>query len=194
MQNSDLKITTHNCNQESMSYYLKTRETIHGLDQLIASAIAQSVTMITASLTLGVILYEKIDNPLHSTLLALLLTFIAFLITYNAQRRITFYSQLLEQTVNVAKKLEDVLIKQDEVKLSKQIEDKVQFAGYGGVRIYLRSIKVFYLIEIGLALYFLIFAIITLSCNGDEASGSRMLPYSISTLGKGIRLICNVWP
>jgi hypothetical protein len=193
MPDPDIKITTSNCNQESMSYYLKTRETIHGLDQLIASAIAQSVTMITASLTLGVILYEKIDNPLHSTLLALLLTFIAFLITYNAQRRITFYSQLLEQTVMVAKKLEDVLIKHDDVKLSKQIEDKVQFAGFGGVRIYQRSIKVFYLIEIGLVLYFVIFALITLSCNGDEAGGARMLPYSISTLGKGIQLISNVW-
>lgn len=194
MPDPDSKITTDNCNQESMSYYLKTRETIHGLDQLIASAIAQSVTMVTASLTLGVILYEKIDNPLHSTLLALLLTFIAFLITYNAQRRITFYSQLLEQTVKVAEKLEDVLIKKDDVKLSKQIEDKVQFAGFGGVRIYLRSIKVFYLIEIGLVLYFLIFALITLSCNGDESSGARMFPHSISTMGKGIQLISSVWP
>jgi hypothetical protein len=33
MPDPDSKITTDNCNQESMSYYLKTRETINGLDQ-----------------------------------------------------------------------------------------------------------------------------------------------------------------
>jgi hypothetical protein len=145
-----------------MSYYLKTRETIHGLDKLIASAIHQSVTMITASLTLGVVLYEKIDDPLHSTILALLLTIIAFIITYNVQRRIKFYSDMLTQAILVADRLEDSLISDHEVKLTRQIEENVPLAKIGGVGIYLTSSKVFYLIEGILFLYFSIRAVVML--------------------------------
>lgn len=156
----DSKITAPACDSESMSYHLNTRDTIQGLDRLIAPAIYQSVTMITASLTLAVVLYEKIDNLLHSTILALLLTIIAFIITFNVQRRIKFCSDILTQAIGVAVKLENSLISSDEIKLTLQIERNVPFARIGGVSIYLTSSKVFYLIEAILFLYFSINAVI----------------------------------
>jgi hypothetical protein len=161
----DSQITVPGCDSESMSYYINTRDTIHGLDKLIASAIYQSVTMITASLTLAVVLYEKIDNPLHSTILALLLTIIAFIITFNVQRRIKFYSDLLTQAIGVALKLENSLISDDQLKLTLWIERNVPFAKIGGVIIYLTSTKVFYLIEAILFFYFSINAVIMLLNN-----------------------------
>jgi hypothetical protein len=145
-----------------MSYYLKLRDTIHGIDKLIASAIHQSVTMITASLTLGVILYEKLGDLLNSTILALLLTIAAFWITLNAKRRIRFYSEMLNQTVKAAGDLEDLLISSDEVKITRQIQKKVKYSAIGGVNIYLASSHVFYVIEAALFIYFSVNAILML--------------------------------
>lgn len=152
----DSKITAPGCDSQAMSYYLKTRDTIHGLDNLISSAIHQSVTMITAALTLAVVLYEKLGNPSQSTVSALLLTVIAFIITFNAQRRIKFYSDILHQAIGVAKELEKSLIpdESESVRLTGKIEAEVPLAEFGGVSIYLTSTKVFYLIEALLLLYF----------------------------------------
>jgi hypothetical protein len=151
---SNSKITTPACDSDSMSYYVNTRGTIQGLDKLIASTIHQSVTMITASLTLGVLLYEKIANPSHAAILALLLTAIAFIITFNVQRRIMFYSDMLTQAIGVADKLENYLISDEHVKLTRQIEQEVPISKIGGVDIYLLSTKIFYAIEAILFLYF----------------------------------------
>jgi len=156
---SNSKITTPACDSVSMSYYLNARETIHGLDNLIASAIHQGVTMITAALTLAVLLYEKLGSPSHSVAPALLLTIIAFFITLNANRRVSLYTRLLGETVEAAKNLEEKLISDKEVRITHRIEEQVKYAGLTGRRIYLRSIIVFYWIEAVLVLYFLIDAI-----------------------------------
>jgi hypothetical protein len=150
----DSQITVPGCDSQAMSYYLKTRDTIHGLDNLISSAIHQSATMVTAALTLAVVLYEKLGSPSQSTVPALLLTVIAFIITFNAQRRIKFYSDMLSQAIGVAKELEKSLIPEESIRLTGRIEAKVPLAQFGGVNIYLTSTKVFYLIEALLFLYF----------------------------------------
>ena len=159
----DSKITTDACDAQSMSYYLKLRDLIHGVDKLIASAIHQSVTMITASLTLGVILYEKLGDPQNATILALLLTIAAFWITLNAKRRIRFYSEILNHAVKAAADLEDILISSDDVKITRLVQKNIKYSAIGGVNIYLASSHVFYVIEAALFLYFSVNAILMLS-------------------------------
>ena len=156
------KITTDSCDAQSMSYYLKLRDLIHGVDKLIASAIHQSVTMITASLTLGVILYEKLGDRLNATILALLLTIAAFWITLNAKKRIRFYSEILNQAVKVAGDAEDSLIASPDMRITRRIAKEVKYSDIGGVNIYLASSHVFFVIEAALFLYFSVNAIIML--------------------------------
>ena len=159
------KITADSCDAQSMSYYLKLRDLIHGVDKLIASAIHQSVTMITASLTLGVILYEKLGDPLNATILALLLTIAAFWITLNAKKRIRFYSEILNQAVKVAGDAEDSLIASPDMRITRRIAKEVKYSDIGGVNIYLASSHVFFVIEAALFSYFSVNAIVML-CRG----------------------------
>jgi len=159
MQNFDSTFTTESSNPQSMSYYIMIRETIHGLDRLIATVVYQSVTIITGSLTLGILLFEYIKNPLHASSLACFLTIFAFLLTYNSKKRITLYTDILVQNVKVAERLEDLLFSNDSIKITKQIEKIVSYAGMKGKSLFLRSTKLLYLIESGLLLYFAINAI-----------------------------------
>ena len=156
MQKLDTTFTTDSSNPESMSYYIMIRETIHSLDRLIVTVIYQSVTIITGSLTLGVLLYEYIETPLHASILGCFLTIIAVFLTYNSQKRIKLYTDILGQKIKVAEKLEDLLISNDSIKITKQIEKNVSYAGMKGESIFLRSSKLLYLIEGGLILYFVI--------------------------------------
>lgn len=159
MQKFDSTFTTESSNPQSMSYYLMIRETIHGLDRLIVTVVYQSVTIITGSLTLGILLFEKIENLLHASILACFLTFVAILLTYNSQKRIKLYTDILVQKVKVAEKLEDLLFSNGSIKITQQIEKNVKYAGMKGESIFLRSTKVFYLIESALLSYFVIKAI-----------------------------------
>lgn len=162
MKKFDSTFTAESSNPQSMSFYLMIRETIHGLDKLIVTVIHQSVTIITGCLTLAILLFEKIDNPLHATFLACFLIIIAILFTYNSQKRIKLYTCILGQKVKVAKKLENLLFSNDSIKITQQIEKNVEYAGMNGESIFLISTQVFYLIESALLLYFVIKAIFML--------------------------------
>ena len=153
MLKSNSAITTESSNSQTMSYYLMIRETIHGLDGLIVKVIYQSVTIITGSLTLAVLLFEKIGNPHGATILAALLTIIAIFLTLNSRRRVKLYSDVLAQNVEVAQKLENLLFSDDGIKVTKQIEKNVKYAGMKGEGIFLRSMRVFYWIEGALVAY-----------------------------------------
>lgn len=155
MQKFNSTFPTESFNSQIMSYYLMLRETIQEMDRLIVTVIHQSVTIISGCLTLSILLFEKIEDPLHATILAFLLTIIAFLLTYNSQKRIKLYSDILAQTVKVAGELENSLIPNDSIKITLQIEKNVKYAGMKGEGIFLRSTKVFYLIESALLLYFM---------------------------------------
>lgn len=156
MQKFDATFTTGSSNPQIMSYYIMLRETIHGMDKLIVTVVHQSVTLITSFLTLSILLFEKIEEPLHATILAVLLIIIAFLLTYNSEKRIKLYTRILVQTVRVTGELEDSLLPNDSVKITQQIEKNVEYAGMKGEGIFLKSTQVFYLIEGALLLYFVI--------------------------------------
>ena len=156
MQNRDSSFMTEFSNPESMSYYLLLRETIHGLDKLIVTVIYQSVTIITGSLTLAVLFFEKIENPWGATILAVILTVIAMFLTRNSRRRVKLYSDILAQKVKVAEKLENLLFSDDSVKVTQQIEKNVQYAGMKGEGIFIKSMLLLYWIEIALLLYLLV--------------------------------------
>ena len=156
MQKFDATFTTGSSNPQIMSYYIMLRETIHGMDKLIVTVVHQSVTLITSFLTLSILLFEKIEEPLHATILAVLLIIIAFLLTYNSEKRIKLYTRILVQTVRVTGELEDSLLPNDSVKITQQIEKNVEYAGMKGEGIFLKSTQVFYLIESALLLYFVI--------------------------------------
>ncbi len=159
MHNVNSSFITESSNPQSMSYYIMIRETIHSLDRLIATVVYQSVTIITGSLTFGILLFGYIENPLHASSLACFLTLFAFFLTYNSKKRITLYTDMLVQNVKVAERLEDLLFSNDSIKITKQIEKIVNYAGMKGKSLFLRSSKVLYLIEGGLSLYFAINAI-----------------------------------
>ena len=156
MQKFDATFTTGSSNPQIMSYYIMLRETIHGMDKLIVTVVHQSVTLITSFLTLSILLFEKIEEPLHATILAVLLIIIAFLLTYNSEKRIKLYTRILVQTVRVTGELEDSLLPNDSVKITQQIQNNVKYAGMTGEGIFLKSTQVFYLIESALLLYFVI--------------------------------------
>ena len=149
------EITSESSNSQDMSYYIMIRETIHGLDGLITKVIYQSVTIITGSLTLAVLLFEKIQNPYGATLLAFALTIIAFSLTRNSRRRTKLLSDLLTTNVEVAAKLENLLLSDDSIKITQLIEKNVEYAGRRGERIFLKSMQKFYWIEGILSLYFI---------------------------------------
>ena len=147
MQKFNPTFTTESANPESMSYYIMIRETIHGLDRLIVKVIYQSVTIITGSITLGVLLFENIETPLHASFIALSLTIVAIFLTYNSKKRIKLYTDILGQNVKVAKELESLLFSNNNIKITQQIENIVENAGMKGERIYLRSSNLLYVIE-----------------------------------------------
>lgn len=154
MQQIDSTITTESSNPQIMSYYLMIRETIHGLDRLIVTVIYQSVTIITSCLTFGILLFEKVGDPLTATFIAFFLTSMAFLLTGNSNKRIKFYANMLVQEVQVAKELENWLFSKDSIKITWQIEKNVEYAGMRGESLFLRITKIFYVIEAVLCIYF----------------------------------------
>lgn len=139
-------------------YYVMIRETIHGLDNLIVTVIHQSAVIITGALTLGVGLLPIIQDPWGRVFLGIV-TVIAFILTLNSQRRIKLYSDILIQNIEVAEKLEDALLLDESIKITKQIEKNVRYAGMRGESIFLRGIKVFYAIEIALFVYVILSSI-----------------------------------
>lgn len=154
MQKFDSIFTTESSNPQSMSYYIMIRETIHGLDRLIVTVVYQSVTIITGSLTFGILFFGYIKNPLHASIIACFLTFVAIFLTYNSKKRIKLYTEILGQNVKVAKELENLLFSNDNIKITQQIENIVEYAGMKGERIFLRSSNLLYVIEFLLLLYF----------------------------------------
>ena len=107
-------ITTENCSPEDMSYYVMIRETIHGLDNLIESTIHHSVTIITATLSVGITLGVAMgfwgDPNFWGKFFLLFVTVIAIILTYSSSERVGLYANLLVENVDIAKKLEDELI------------------------------------------------------------------------------------
>ena len=71
-------ILYENASGEDLSYYRMLRDTIHGLDNVIVTVIAQSFTILTGIITLSILLYEKIDDRFSATILALFLIIISF--------------------------------------------------------------------------------------------------------------------
>ena len=149
------KITGESSNPEAMSYYVMIRETIHGLDNLIVTIIHQSVLTITGALTLGVGLSTVITDPWGRVFL-FIITVIAFSLTLGSHKIVKLYTDILGEAVKVAQKLEDALISDDSIKITKQIENNVKYAGRRGERIFSRGIKAFYLIELGLVVYLIL--------------------------------------
>lgn len=160
MSKSDSTFTTEFSESQNIFYYNMIRDTVHSLDKLIVTVIYQSVTFITGSLTLSILFFGYLNNHLHSCILGFFLTIIAFLLTFNSERRIKLYTSILGEHVKVAERIEDLFFKDDGIKVTKQIEKNVNYAGMKGEAIFLRSIKLLYLIEVGLLIYFLINAII----------------------------------
>jgi hypothetical protein len=151
-----------NASNEDLSYYLMLRKTIHGLDNIIVTVITQSLPIITGILALSVLLYEKIDNKFSATILALFLIIISFFTTKNSKRRVKLYSDLLGQTVATAQEIEKKIIREVNERLTDRLQNNVEHAGIKGEKLYLNSINVFYVIEAGLFIYFLVRACICL--------------------------------
>ena len=159
MKKSNFSVINKSSNSNIISYYTTIRETIHGLDRLIVTVIHQSVTIITGCLTFSILLYEKIKNSWHAPTLALILIIIAFFLTLNSQRKIKLYTNLMAQNIEVAVILEDLLFKDDKIKITQKIQKIVEHAGVKGEGIFLAGIKVFYAIEFALFVYFIVRAI-----------------------------------
>ena len=135
-----------------IDYYRVVRETIHGLDNLIVTVIHQSVIIITAALTLGVGLSGVIGDPWNRVFLGII-TIIAFYVTWGSQRRVKLYSDILVEQIEVAEKMEESLISNDSIRITRQVERNVKHAGMDGEAIFLMGIKTFYAIEFALAVY-----------------------------------------
>ena len=167
-------ITTENCSPEDMSYYVMIRETIHGLDNLIESTIHHSVTIITATLSLGVTLGVAMgflgEEPDYwAKIFLLIVAIVAIIITFSSHKRVGLYTELLIENVAIAEKLEDKVIldintksdnndsvnksveqqncKDKGIRLTKRIEENVKHAGSKGKRIFKGGIIAFYFIE-----------------------------------------------
>ena len=177
------RITTQACSPEDMSYYVMIRETIHGLDNLIESTIHHSVTIIAATLSLGVTLGVAMgflgEGPDYwGKIFLLVVTIVAFILTLNSHKRVVLYTDLLVENVAIAKKLEDILIldvntnsdnsdsvnksveqqnckdKKDKgIRLTKRIQKNVEHAGSRGKEIFKRGIIAFYAIEISMVAF-----------------------------------------
>jgi len=157
------RITTQACNPEDMSYYVMIRETIHGFDNLITSHIHHSVTIITAALGVGLGFYPIISKiavasdvdvslyPMITTfwdkVFLLVATAVAFVLTLSSHKRIGLYTDLLVEHVEVAKKIEEKLVSECDLRITQIIEDKVPHAGKKGRRIFKMGIIAFYSIE-----------------------------------------------
>lgn len=145
-------ITTDNCSPEDMSYYVMIRETIHGLDNLITTTIHHSVVIITVALSVGVSVSRIIETPWNQVFL-LITTIVAFFLTLGSHKRVKLYSDLLSEHVAVGQKLEDRLLSDDDEKITKRIEGKVEYAGMKGEIIFKRGIIAFYVIEVAIFCY-----------------------------------------
>lgn len=145
-------ITTENCSPEDMSYYTMIRETTHGLDNLIVTTIHHSVVIITGALGLGVALFPVIQDPWGKAFL-FVTTVVAFILTLGSHRRVKLYSDLLTEHVAVAEELEDQLLSDDNIKITKRIEQNVEYAGMKGEIIFKRGIMAFYTIEVAILAY-----------------------------------------
>lgn len=154
-------VTTDSCDADSMSYYVMIRETIHGIDNLIVTTIHHSIVIITAALGLGVTLSPVIQDPWGKAFL-FITTIVAFVLTLGSQKRVELYTDLLIEHVKVAGELEDLLLSDDNVKITKKIEKeekgkdkKVEHAGERGKMIFKRGIIAFYAIEAAIMAYLL---------------------------------------
>ncbi len=145
-------VTTESCNSEGMSYYVMIRETLHGLDSLIVTTIHHSVVMITGALGLGVALSPVIQDPWGKAFL-FITTVVAFILTLGSHRRVKLYSSLLTEHVVVAEELEDWLLSDENIKITKRIEQNVEYAGMKGEIIFKRGIMAFYAIEAAILMY-----------------------------------------
>ena len=160
------KIFHDDVNERDLSYYLMLRETIHGLDNVIVTIIAQSFTIITGALGFSVLLYEKIDNKISATILALFLVLISVFITFNSKRRVKLYSDLLGQSVQTAQEIEEKIIKSVDDQITNRLQKNVKHAGMKGEKLYLRGINIFFIIEGILLIYLLFRTVIYLTFNG----------------------------
>jgi len=156
-------ITTENCSPEDMSYYTMIRETTHGLDNLIVTTIHHSVVIITGALGLGVALSPVIQDPWGKAFL-LITTVVAFILTLGSHRRVELYSDLLTEHVAVAAELEDQLLSDDNIKITKRVEQNVEYAGMKGEIIFKRGIMAFYVIEAAIFIYLLYSILSPLFC------------------------------
>lgn len=145
-------VTTESCNAEGMSYYVMIRQTIHGIDNLIVTTIHHSIVIITAALGLGVTLSPIIQDPWGKAFL-FITTVVAFILTLGSHKRVELYTDLLVEHVAVAKKLEDSLLSDENVKITKRIEKNVEYAGMKGEIIFKRGIIAFYAIEAAVVVY-----------------------------------------
>ena len=146
------RITTQACSPEDMSYYVMIRETIHGLDNLIVTTIHHSVVIITGALGLGVALFPVIQDPWSKAFL-FIATVVAFTLTLGSHKRVKLYSDLLTEHVAVAGELEAQLLSDDNIKITKRIEQNVEYAGMKGEIIFKRGIMAFYAIEAAILVY-----------------------------------------
>jgi len=146
------RVTTQACSPEDMSYYVMIRETTHGLDNLIVTTIHHSVVIITGALGLGVALFPVIQDPWGKAFL-FVTTVVAFILTLGSHRRVKLYSDLLTEHVAVAEELEDQLLSDDNIKITKRIEQNVEYAGMKGEIIFKRGIMAFYTIEVAILAY-----------------------------------------
>lgn len=165
------KIVDTDVKPEDLAYYSKIRDTIHGLDGVIVKVITDSVTMITGAITLSILLYEKLDNVCWEPIAGFILVAIAWLITLNSRGRIKLYSGLLGQAVAIAKAIEPKIVTAEEERLTVRLDDetKVPHAGVRGEALYLRSTVGFYIVEILLAIFFLvrIFSVCSVCTSGS---------------------------
>jgi hypothetical protein len=139
------------------------RETIHGLDNLIVTTIHHSVVIITGALCLGVALFPIIEAPWNQAFL-FITTLVAFILTLGSHKRLKLYSGLLTEHVAVGQELEERLLSDDNVKITKRIEKEVKYAGRKGEIVFKRGIMAFYVIEVAIFVYLVYSILPPFSC------------------------------